>query len=120
VGEHYGVSNGTSFSPAWKQTLAPDDDSSIGATKQASVAPPSPGSILWLRLKVTSHAGPGPDYAGQGFFAGTTYVQRIDTSGGLAPAEVPGSEPPVGTEQAVPYTATYQFWDAIYSSTGGL
>ena len=55
------------------------------------------GNIAWLLLQavVTS---PGP--------ARTDYVQRLNTTGGVAPA---GSCTP-GATTAVPYTADYFFW----------
>jgi hypothetical protein len=59
-------------------------------------------SIPWLLLKVTSTDGPG-------IFNLTTYVQRGNTVGGLAPS-TPGTSG--GQEARVPYTAEYWFYRA--------
>ena len=42
-------------------------------------------------------------------FEGTTYIQRVNTTGGLAPAAVPTQ---AGQEVKVPYTAEYFFYRA--------
>jgi hypothetical protein len=57
-------------------------------------------AIPWLLLGATSSAGPG-------VFDGVSYIQRVNTTGGLAPVE-PGEEP--GEEARVPYTADYYFY----------
>jgi hypothetical protein len=56
--------------------------------------------IPWLLIKVQPDATPG-------VLSKVAYVQRIETSGGVAP-----SAPPVnaGTKVGVPYTATYVFY----------
>jgi hypothetical protein len=63
-------------------------------------ATPDPDSIQWLLLKAASSEGPG-------IFNGVTFIQRVNTDGGLAPA-VPGAF--VGEEARVPYTAEYYFY----------
>jgi hypothetical protein len=45
---------------------------------------------------------------GQGMFSKVTYVQRLQTKGGLAPS---GSCTD-GAQQAVQYSALYRFWSA--------
>jgi hypothetical protein len=58
-------------------------------------------AIPWLLLRAVESDGPGP-------FAETTFVQRVNTTGGLAPARV-------GTPNEVveiPYTAEYFFYRA--------
>jgi len=57
-------------------------------------------AIPWLLLGATSSDGPGA-------LDGVTYIQRVNTTGGLAPLE-PGDEP--GEEARVPYTADYFFY----------
>jgi len=57
-------------------------------------------AIPWLLLKSTSTQGPG-------IFDRTTYIQRVNTVGGLAPA-APGTI--AGQEARVPYTAEYYFY----------
>lgn len=63
---------------------------------------PNPDAIPWLRLKAVSSSGPG-------IFHRVTYIQRVNTTGGLAPA-APGSVP--GEIARVPYTAEYYFYRA--------
>ena len=55
--------------------------------------------IPWLRLGTT---GTGP-----GLFGQVTYIQRLETQGGVAPTG--GCE--AGASAAVPYSATYNFWE---------
>jgi hypothetical protein len=57
-------------------------------------------AIPWLLLQTTSRQGPG-------HFAQVTYIQRVNTTGGLAPT-TSGSF--VGEEVRVPYTAEYFFY----------
>ena len=59
-----------------------------------------PTAIPWLLLKAKTTGGPG-------VFAVTTYVQRVNTSGGLAPSS-PGTA--AGEVARVPYEADYYFY----------
>ncbi len=61
-----------------------------------------PDAIPWLLLEAVDSDGPG-------VFDGVTYIQRVNTEGGLAPAE-PGHVP--GEVARVPYTAEYFFYRA--------
>ncbi len=61
---------------------------------------PDAGAIPWLLLSAVSSRGPG-------IFEGTTYIQRIHTTGGLAPT-TPGTA--YGDMARVPYTAEYAFY----------
>jgi hypothetical protein len=64
------------------------------------------GAIPWLRLAtVSTSAGPDGDR-----LAGTTYIQRIATTGGLAPAAAECNSTTAGAVVEVPYTADYYFW----------
>ena len=63
---------------------------------------PDPNSISWLRLDVSSASR-------LGLFGGVTRIQRLNTSGGKAPAQ-PGSI--VGEEVRIPYTTEYYFYRA--------
>jgi len=63
---------------------------------------PDPDAIPWLLLKAVSSNGPG-------IFDGITYIQRVNTVGGLAPAD-PGHF--VGEEVSVAYAAEYFFYRA--------
>ena len=88
VGTHYG-------GPTW------ESNSGSFVTGSRSAACPSDGvSIAWLLLKKVSSDGPG-------IFARVSYIQRLNTVGGLAPS-APGST--IGDEAKIPYTAEYYFY----------
>jgi hypothetical protein len=63
-------------------------------------------AIPWLLLEAAS-TGVGAD---GDRLAGTTYVQRIATVGGLAPAAGECRADTAGAIAEVPYTADYTFW----------
>ena len=90
VGTHYG-------GPTWESnsgsTVASQGTLAIPCT-------PSATAIAWLRLPGVSSSGPG-------VFDGVTYIQRVNTVGGLRPAE-PGTI--VGQEARIPYTTEYYFY----------
>ena len=62
-------------------------------------------AIDWLRVTVTTTEG-GP----RGVLARTTFIQRVNTTGGLAPATGCSSAADVGKSAFVPYTADYIFY----------
>jgi hypothetical protein len=61
---------------------------------------PNADAIPWLLLGAVASDGPG-------IFDGVTYIQRVNTRGGIAPA---GSGDFPGDEARVPYTAEYFFY----------
>ena len=61
---------------------------------------PDPDAIPWLLLEAVSNEGPG-------IFHRVTYIQRVNTVGGNAPAD-PGDV--LGEVVRVPYTAEYYFY----------
>jgi hypothetical protein len=61
-----------------------------------------PTAIDWLLLKATATT--------PGRFGATTYIQRIRTTGGLAPAAGDCTAGTVGAVREVPYTADYVFF----------
>lgn len=85
--------------PIWQS----DDGSSVTAKKVAE-APVAISSIPWLLLQAASHEG-------EGTFADITYIQRVDTEGGLAP-DAACAEANSGEQVAVPYRALYKFFAA--------
>lgn len=95
VALHYG-------GPSWR---APDN-SVIVAARVAGAPAPSPTAIPWLLLRVTSRSGPPG-----GLFSSTTYIQRVNTTGGLAPATGCNAAR-VGALAPVFYTADYYFYRA--------
>jgi hypothetical protein len=69
----------------------------------------SPTAIARLLLSTT--ATPAPQ--GGGLLADATFVQRLFTVGGLAPAASTCHTTTAGAKAEVPYTAEYVFWMAI-------
>jgi hypothetical protein len=85
--------------PVWQLK----DGSSVEAVRRVTV-PGGAGNIAWLLLEGAATAeGPDGDR-----LARTTWVQRLNTSGGVAPA---GTCTP-GAKTAVPYETDYFFWRA--------
>jgi hypothetical protein len=87
--------------PTWEAK----DGSTVVGRAEASITV-DPTAIPWLRLAAASTAA-GPD--GDRLVA-TTYVQRIATTGGLAPPAAECNATTAGTVAEVPYTADYYFW----------
>jgi Protein of unknown function (DUF3455) len=67
------------------------------------------GAIPWLLLIVVD-ADPGPD--GGDKLVDTTYIQRLDTSEGVAPAAGCAAAADIGKKALVPYTTDYYFYRA--------
>jgi len=89
-----------SAGPTWESTR---DHSKIVGTRIASVASVTAGAIPQLLLSAVVQV-PGPT------FGKVSYVQRLNTVGGSAPAS--GCDMAhQGAEVRVPYTATYTFWE---------
>ncbi len=97
IGTHY--LNFATGRPVWELK----DGSSVEAARTAS-APAGTGNIasLLLEAKVTIAGSEGDR------LAKTTWVQRLNTSGGVAP----DSACTPGATLAVPYTTDYVFWAA--------
>jgi hypothetical protein len=80
-----------------------------GETIQSSSDPNfvAPGAIPWLLLqRVGAKDGP----SGGDTLTGTTFIQRLNTSGGVAPSTGCSSSTNVGNQAFVPYTADYFFY----------
>ncbi|MBA3713055.1 MAG: DUF3455 domain-containing protein [Pyrinomonadaceae bacterium] len=90
VGIHYA-------GPTWES----NSGSKVVATRLASCSP-DPTAIPWLLLQTVSTDGPG-------MFNSVTYIQRVNTKGGLAPT-APGVS--IGAVAEVPYAAEYYFYRA--------
>lgn len=80
------------------------DGSKVTAT-QVAVAPAAAGSIPYQLVK----ANPA---TGMGAMTGVTYIQRVATRGGVAPAMACGSAN-MGAKQVVQYQADYIFYKAM-------
>jgi hypothetical protein len=83
--------------PTWETA-----DGSTVTGKQVAVAPAAAGSIPFQLVKAEG---------GTGALAGVTYVQRVNTKGGVAPA-ARCDAPAKGAKEAVPYSADYVFYKA--------
>jgi hypothetical protein len=68
-----------------------------------------PGAIPWLLLEAAGHET-GPD--GGSIFTQAAYIQRINTSGGVAPATGCSQPGNIGTLALVPYSTDYYFYKA--------
>ena len=95
IGSHYG-------GPTWEAR----DGSKVVGKRDAGVTV-DPTAIPWLRLSASGTTG--PDGAR---FAGTTWIQRVATVGGLAPAAADCNAATAGTRTEIPYSADYRFWKA--------
>lgn len=84
-------------------TWAANDGSKITG-KQLAVAPAAPGSIPLQLVQADPASGPGA-------MNGVTYVQRVDTRGGVAPALACDASA-MGRKEIVKYQADYIFWKA--------
>jgi hypothetical protein len=91
------------FFPTWQDSR---DSSTVwaSAVKDAKYTP-DPTAIPWLLLKVVDTAA-GP--TGGDKMLGITYIQRVNTTGGLKPT-IPCND---GDKYLVPYTADYYFYKA--------
>ena len=88
IGTHYA-------GPTW--------ESNSGSTvvgRRVNSCPVDANSIPWLLLEAFETDGPG-------IFSKATYIQRVNTQGGLAPSG-PGGY--TGEEVSIPYTAEYYFY----------
>ncbi len=84
--------------PSWTAK----DGSSVNAKKVAQADAPAPDAVAWLLLQATSTAG-------KGRFANVTYIQRLGTKGGKAPAA--GCDAAhAGAESRANYSAEYYFY----------
>jgi hypothetical protein len=85
--------------PNWEMI----DGSRVGGHIVARKASPD-GSIPWMLLEASAHAG-------YGMVQHAEYIQRIDTKGGV-PEKAGCDEAHAKARNRVPYTATYVFYRA--------
>src|SRR5262249_1173941 len=93
--------------PTWQHSR---DTSSVWGKAIANSGDPNfvaPGAIPWLLLQVVgNHSGP----TGGSSLTRTTYLQRLNTFGGLAPTSGCTQASNVGAKALVPYMADYFFY----------
>jgi hypothetical protein len=94
IATHFGgVDKNLPAGPYWQST----DGSRVHGAKPVSV--PNPGSIPLLRLEAA-------DTFGTGVFSKVAFIQRLETTGGVAPSGACTA----GKTTEVPYTAKYYFY----------
>lgn len=91
----------TTGRPVWQAK----DGSYVEAARKAD-ASGGTGNIKWLLLEAAATGGLDGDR-----LSATTWVQRLNTAGGLAP----GGACAPGERAAVPYAADYLFWRAAHA-----
>jgi hypothetical protein len=91
IGKHYG-------GPTWEA----NDGSRVVGQLQQHVDAPTPSAIPWLLLKAKSNEGTG-------IFKDVSYIQRLDTEGGKAPASGCDSQN-AGAQARLHYAANYYFY----------
>ena len=92
IGKHYA-------GPTWE---ANDGSKVVGEVLQKADAP-KPGAVTRLLLKAQRNEG-------KGTFATVTYIQRVDTEGGVAPAAGCDQAHVNTAEARADYRATYYFY----------
>ena len=96
--------------PAWQHSM---DTSRVWARVRSSSTDHNyvaAGAIPWLLLEMAgTELGP----TGGGFMAQTTFIQRVNTSGGVAPAAGCTDDDHIGTIVLVPYATDYFFYRAV-------
>jgi hypothetical protein len=101
------VFEGDNIRATWQDSR---DTSAVWARATNSSSDPNfvaPGAIAWVLLqRVGSQDGPD----GGDTLTGTTFVQRLNTSGGVAPSTGCTTSNDVGHQAFVPYTADYFFY----------
>lgn len=90
VGKYYG-------GPTWEHS-----DGSKVTGKQLAVSPASPGNIPLQLVQANPSTGSAK-------FSDVTYIQRVNTKGGVAPSD-PCNAATVGAKKTVNYSADYVFY----------
>ena len=97
IGTHFGgVDKNLPPGPYWESSK---DGSRVHGASPVSA--PNAGSIALLRLQAA-------DTSGTGVFSHVSYIHRLATTGGVAPA----GDCEAGKRTEVPYTAQYYFYNA--------
>jgi hypothetical protein len=103
------ASEGGFARPTWQHSV---DSSRVWARVRASSSDPNfvqAGAIAWLLLE-TAGVATGP--ADGGVLAQTTFIQRLSTSGGVAPSTGCRDATDAGVLALVPYSTDYFFYRA--------
>jgi hypothetical protein len=100
IGQHF-ASDGGPGAPEW-MTLS-DGTYVIGKKVAADTPDGGSGAIPWLLIQAVAHGG------GTGTLSHADYIQRVHTTGGLAPSTTCDATS-MGMMEQVPYTADYYFF----------
>ncbi len=96
IGLHY-------LGPTWSATTGPDAGKFVVGIKLQAITQ-DVTAVPWLLLQAAPSSDPN-------YFTKVTYIQRLYTTGGLAPTT--GADAAhLGDEADIPYTATYYFYGA--------
>lgn len=93
--------------PTWQHSV--DTSKVWGRVRTSSTDPAyvAPGAIPWLLLEAAGvEFGPN----GGGVMAQTSFIQRLNTSGGLAPSTGCTNDDEIGKVALVPYSTDYFFY----------
>ena len=122
VGVQIYTCNGSTWSSAVPRANLYDDNGKLiithfrGPTWQATDGSRAVGTVVnkvnldqtaidWVLLSTTTTPGPDGDR-----LVDTTFIQRLDTTGGLTPPAADCNAATANTVVEVPYTAEYVFW----------
>ncbi len=98
---------GDAIQATWQHSK---DSSAVWAVKQTGSSDPlyvAPDAIEWLKLNVTGAAF-GPQ--GGDKLAGTAFIQRVNTVGGVKPPSAQCTAATLNTRRLVAYEADYYFY----------
>ncbi|KAG0565736.1 hypothetical protein KC19_7G011100 [Ceratodon purpureus] len=104
IGHHYYLTHPDALGgqPSWVTQPSKGVPYSIVTAKPLVKTTPDPRNIPWILLKTTKAQGD------KGYFGDIAYVQRYNTSEGLAPPSASGAE--VGRVRKTSYSASYAFY----------
>ncbi len=100
------VENGTAR-PTWQHSSASSRIWGRAAASSTDANYVEAGAIAWLLVEIAGSAA-GP--SGGAALGETTYIHRLNTSGGVAPATGCGQTSDIGAIALVPYTTDYYFY----------
>ena len=104
---HFNSPNPDEATRVVRATWQDSADTSMVWAAAVVVVTVDPNAIPWVKLvRVGSRVGP----TGGTTLSDTTFVQRVNTRGGLAPSTGCDQLPDVGKKAFVPYTADYFFY----------
>ncbi|CAB4396633.1 uncharacterized protein OCT59_019555 [Rhizophagus irregularis] len=87
----------------WKSIIKNDNSLIVAKVIAQNTSPDGPSNLPWLVSQVTHHEG-------EGRYSEVTYVLRVNTQGGVAPAaEQCGTFYPDGAIVKIPYNTDYFF-----------